>query len=117
MKCILFGGSGEVGGAVARELLKSDVCSKLTMLGRRTVASMQNEAKVEQVVVDTSSPELEEIVKEIAQGHDVAISCIGIGSGTALMSEEQMIEVEVNMLGKVFVVHFRNRRCRRLGVR
>lgn len=100
MKCILFGGSGEVGEAVARELLNSDVCSKLTMLGRRTVASMQDEAKVEQIVVDTSSPELEEIVKEIAQGHDVAISCIGIGSGTALMSEEQMIEVEVNMLGR-----------------
>ncbi len=54
MNCILFGGSGEVGGAVARELLKSDVCSKLTMLGRRAVASMQDEAKVDQVVVDTS---------------------------------------------------------------
>ena len=47
MNCILFGGSGEVGGAVARELLKSDVCSKLTMLGRRAVASMQDEAKVD----------------------------------------------------------------------
>lgn len=100
MNCILFGGSGEVGGAVARELLKSDVCSKLTMLGRRTLAFMQNEAKVDQVIVDTSSPDFEAIVKEIAQGHDIAISCIGIGSGTVWMSEEQMIEVEVNMLGK-----------------
>jgi len=100
MKCIIFGGSGEVGGAVARELLKSDVCSKLTMLGRRTVTSMQGEAKVNQVVVDTSSPDFEEIVKDVAHGHDVAISCIGIGSGTFSMSEEQMIEVEVNMLGK-----------------
>lgn len=100
MKCVIFGGSGEVGGAVARELLKSDVCSQLTMLGRRTVAFMQDEAKVEQVVVDTSSPDFEDIVKEIAQGHDVAISCIGIGSGSFSMSEEQMLEVEVNMLGK-----------------
>jgi len=50
--------------------------------------------------VDTSSPDFEEIVKEIAKGHDIAISCIGIGSGTTFMSEEQMIEVEVNMLGK-----------------
>lgn len=100
MKCILFGGSGEVGGAVARKLLKSDVCYQLTMIGRQTVAAMQDEAKVEQFVVDTSSPKFEEIVKEIAQDHDVAISCIGIGSGTALMSEEQMIEVEVKMLGK-----------------
>ncbi len=100
MNCILFGGSGEVGRAVARELLKSDVCSKLTMLGRRALASMQDETKVDQVVVDTSSPDLEDIVKEMAQGHDIAISCIGIGSGITSMSEEQMIEVEVNMLSK-----------------
>ncbi len=87
-------------GQLLRELLKSDVCSQLTMLGRRTVSTMQDEAKVEQIVVDTSSPDFEEVVKEKAQGHDVAISCIGIGSGTASMSEEQMMEVEVNMLGK-----------------
>ncbi len=100
MKIILFGGSGEVGGAVASELLKSDVCSHLTLLGRRAISTMQDEAKVEQIVLDTSSTNFEEIVKEKAQGHDVAISCIGIGSGTASMSEEQMMEVEVNMLGK-----------------
>ncbi len=100
MKCILFGGSGEVGGAVARELIKSDVCSKLTMLGRRAVTTMQDEAQVEQFVVDTSSAEFEEIVEEKAKGHDVAISCIGIGSGSTSMTEEQMMEIEVNMLGK-----------------
>ena len=58
MKCILFGGSGEVGGAVARELIKSDACSQLTMLGRRFVTAMQKETKVEQIVVDTSSHDL-----------------------------------------------------------
>ena len=100
MKCILFGGSGEVGGAVARELIKSDACSQLTMFGRRAVLTMQHEAKVEQIVVDTSSTDFEEVVREKAQGHDVAISCIGIGSGTTWMSEEQMMEIEVNMLGK-----------------
>ncbi len=99
-KCIIFGGSGEVGGAVAHELLKSDICSKLTMIGRRTVTSLQGEAKVTQVVVDTGSHDFEEIVKEVARGHDAAISCIGIGSGTRSMKEEQMMEVEVNMLGK-----------------
>lgn len=100
MKCLLFGGSGEVGGAVARELIKSDVCSELTMLGRRTVPSMEGVAKVHQVVVDTGSPGFEEMVKEVAHGHDVAISCIGIGSGTYAMTEEQLMEVEVHMLGK-----------------
>ena len=99
MKCILIGGSGEVGGAVARALIKSDVCSQLTMIGRRTVASYQNEAKVKQFVVESGSPDFEETVKELAQGHDAGISCIGIGSGTASMSEEQMMEVEVTMVG------------------
>jgi nucleoside-diphosphate-sugar epimerase len=99
MKCIIIGGSGEVGGAVARALLKSNVCSQLTMIGRRTVSSMQNEAKVKQFEVDMNSPDFEQIVKEIAQGHDAGISCMGIGSGTASMSEEQMTEVEVTMVG------------------
>lgn len=100
MKCIIFGGSGEVGGAVTRELIKSDMCSQVTMIGRSTVASLQNEAKIEQVVVDTSSSEFENIVKKTAESHDVAISCIGIGSGMNSMNEENMMEVEVNMLGK-----------------
>jgi hypothetical protein len=51
-------------------------------------------------VVDTSSADFEEVVKEKAEDHDVAISCIGIGSGTLWMREEQMMEIEVNMLGK-----------------
>ena len=62
MKCILFGGSGEVGGTVARELVKSDTCSQLTMLGRRAVPSMQGEAKVEQIVVDTTATDFEEVI-------------------------------------------------------
>ena len=100
MKWMLFGGSGEVGGAVARELIKSGECSQLTMLSRRAIPAMQGEAKVEQIVVDTSAADFEEVVKEKAQGHDVAISCIGIGSGTTWMSEEEMMEIEVNMMGK-----------------
>jgi uncharacterized protein YbjT (DUF2867 family) len=97
---MLFGGSGEVGGAVARALIESDACSRLTLLGRRAVTTVQDEAKVEQIVVDTSAAGFEEVVRDQAQGHDVGISCIGIGSGTAWMSEAQMMEVEVNMLGK-----------------
>ena len=100
MKCILFGGSGEVGGAVARELIKSEACSRLTLLGRRAVIAFQDEPKIEQVVVDTSAADFEEVVKEKARGHDVAVSCIGIGSGTRLITEEQMMDVEVTLVGR-----------------
>jgi len=100
MKCILIGGSGEVGGAVAREMIKSGTCSQLTLLGRRAVATMEGEAKVHQIVVDTSAADFEEVVKENARGHEVAISCIGIGSGTSSMTEAQMLEVEVDLTGR-----------------
>jgi uncharacterized protein YbjT (DUF2867 family) len=100
MKCILFGGSGEVGGAVARELIESQACSQLTLLGRRRVAPLDDEAKVTQIVVDTSAADFEDTVRAKAQGHEVAISCIGIGSGSAAMTEEQMVEVDVTLLGK-----------------
>ena len=100
MRCILFGGSGEVGGAVARALIESEACERLTLLGRRAVPELEGEAKVEQVVVDTGAADFEERVREKARGHDVAISCVGIGSGTMSMSEEQLMAVEVQMVGK-----------------
>jgi uncharacterized protein YbjT (DUF2867 family) len=100
MKCVLFGGSGEVGGAVARELVRSDLCSRLTMLGRRAVPAMQDEEKVEQIVVDTRAGDFEEVVQDKARGHHVAISCVGIGSGTMSMSEEQLMAVEVDLVGR-----------------
>ena len=99
MKCILFGGSGEVGGAVAHELIKSDVCTQLTLLGRRTISTMKDESKVEQVVVDTNAADFKEVVASMARGHEAAISCVGIGSGNFTMSEAQLTAIEVNLVG------------------
>jgi len=99
MKAILFGGSGEVGGAVARAFIESDACSQLTLLGRREVDGLPDDPKVEQVVVDTNAADLEQLVAKAAEGHDVGISCVGIGSGTARMSEEQLLAVEVVLVG------------------
>ena len=110
MKCILLGGSGEVGGAVAREMIKSRVCSQLTMLGRRSLPAMEGESKVKQIVVDTGVADFEEMVKEKAKGHDVAISCLGIGSGSNRMSEVQMMAVEVDLMGRY------TRGCKAAGI-
>ncbi|MCA9609339.1 MAG: NAD(P)H-binding protein [Myxococcales bacterium] len=99
MKCVLLGGSGEVGRAVARALIESDACSKLTMIGRRRIDEL-DDAKVVQLVTDTSADDLEAVVEEAARGHDVAISCVGTGAGTASMSEAQLLEVEVVLMGK-----------------
>jgi len=100
MKCILFGGSGEVGGAVVRALIDSDVCASLTLLGRRAVPGLDDAAKVEQIVVDTGAEDFEDVVEDVARGHDVAISCIGIGGGSNKMTEEQMMEIDVHLFGQ-----------------
>jgi uncharacterized protein YbjT (DUF2867 family) len=99
MKCILFGGSGEVGGAVARALVESEACSRLTLLGRREADTVPDDPKVEQVVVDTGAGDFERLVTEAAAGHDVGISCVGIGSGTYKMSEDELAAVEVGLVG------------------
>ena len=100
MTCILFGGTGEVGGAVARALIASDVCSRLTLLGRRAVPGLGDVPGVEQIVVDTAAADFERSVEDAARGHDAAISCIGIGAGTASIPEEQLMEIEYHVFGR-----------------
>jgi hypothetical protein len=100
MKCILFGGSGEVGGAVARALTKSPVCTQLTLLGRRAVAGFEGESKVQQVVVDTNATDFEAVVTQKAHGHEAAISCVGVGSGSLRMTEEQLMAIDVGLVGR-----------------
>ncbi len=81
---VLFGGSGEVGGAVAREPSKSDVCAHLTLMGRR-VGTLQGTPKVEQVVVDTSAADFEEVVQEkaIMRSPFAALESVGRHRGGA----------------------------------
>jgi uncharacterized protein YbjT (DUF2867 family) len=110
MKCILMGGSGQVGGAVARELVASDVCARLTMLGRREVPDMQGRKNVEQLVVDTAADDFEDVVRKAAAGHDVGISCLGIGHGTLFMDAADMTAVEVTLAGRFA------RGCRAAGI-
>jgi uncharacterized protein YbjT (DUF2867 family) len=99
MKCILFGGSGEVGGAVARALIKSELCTHLTLLGRRAVAGFESEPKVTQVVVDTHASDFEAVVAQHARGHQAAISCVGVGSGSLKMTEDQLMAIDVGLVG------------------
>lgn len=97
MKCVLFGGSGEVGGAVARALIESDACSELLLIGRRELPEFAAVAKVRQSVVDTAASDFDAIVAEKVRGFDVGICCIGVGSGTRTMTEAEMAAVEVEL--------------------
>ena len=110
MKCILMGGSGQVGGAVARALLASDVCARLTLLGRRGVPALQGLEKVEQQVVDTAADDFEDVARKAAAGHDAGICCLGIGHGTLFMDAAAMAAVEVTLAGRFA------RGCRAAGI-
>ncbi len=96
MKCVLFGGTGQVGSAVARAMVSSEACERLTLIGRRRVPELDGVAKVEQVVLDTGANDFEDRVRTHAEGHDVGISCVGVGSGSS-MSEEALLAIEVQL--------------------
>lgn len=99
MKCILFGGTGQVGRAVADSLIQSGICSQLTMLVRRNIEELDKEPKIRQIIVDTDSDDFEKAVRKAAEGHDAAVCCVGIGSGTYKMKEEELIRVEAGLTG------------------
>jgi uncharacterized protein YbjT (DUF2867 family) len=110
MKIILLGGSGQNGGAVTRELLESGFCTHLTLVTRRHLDAFDGRPSVTQVVLNTASAAFEQAVSEAAAGHDAAICCVGIGSGTLMMSVEQIMEVEVRLVGRFA------RGCRKAGI-
>lgn len=110
MNILLFGGSGEIGGKVLEKLLNNPICTSVTLLLRRELQHFQDHPKVKQVILDTQSVDFPILVEKIATGHDVGISCIGIGSGTLRMSAEEIRAVEVDL-----VVSFATG-CKRAGV-
>ena len=99
MTILLFGATGQVGGAVLRAFLASDTCTKITLLNRREVVAFNNEPKITQVIVDTAASDFEQRTAEIARGHDAAACCVGIGAGSASMPEEELLRLEVDIVG------------------
>ena len=98
MKILLFGATGQIGSAVTRELLKRGTADTLTLIGRRKAPEFSGRPNVMQVVVDTASPGFQQSVQAAAQGHDAAICCVGIGSGSLRMSPEQIQAIEVDLV-------------------
>lgn len=110
MKIILFGASGQVGGAVTDRLLETSLCSSLTLIVRREVLRFADHPNVTQVILDPSADGFKEEVARHAKGHDVGICCIGIGSGTLKMSESQIAAIEVDLVDRFA------RGCREAGI-
>lgn len=103
-RVLIAGGTGQVGAAVVRALVTEPSCVEIVMVTRRHGAAVAD-AKVRQVVLDTGAAdfalEISRLTAEMAATGDVAYgaSCIGVGSGSMKWTEEQLMALEVGVVG------------------
>src|ERR1700685_4345774 len=98
---IILGGTGQVGGAAVAELLAIPECREVVMVTRKAVAAR---ARVRSVVLDTGAADFAarsaSLAREVlSQGPASAVSCVGVGAGSARWSEEELQRLEVGVVG------------------
>ncbi|UPG91761.1 hypothetical protein L2Y96_08340 [Luteibacter aegosomaticola] len=103
-RILIIGGTGQVGAAVIRALLATPSCVEIVMVNRREVG-IAADPRLSQVVLDTSAAEFaDEVARRardlLALGEPVyAVSCVGVGSGSAKWSEDQLKALEIGVVG------------------
>src|SRR5471030_1930500 len=98
---IILGGTGQVGGAAVGELLAIPECREVVMVTRKPIAAR---SRVHNVVLDTGAADFAgrtaALAREVlSQGPASAISCVGVGSGSARWSEEELKRLELGVVG------------------
>ena len=98
---IILGGTGQVGGAAVAELLAIPECREVVMVTRKAIAAR---ARVSNVVLDTGAADFAarsaSLAREVlSQGPASAVSCVGVGAGSARWSEEELQRLEVGVVG------------------
>lgn len=98
---IILGGTGQVGGAAVVELLAIPECREVVMVTRKQIAPR---SRVRNVVLDTSAEDFHEraatLAREVlSQGPASAVSCVGVGSGSARWSDDELRQLEVGVVG------------------
>jgi uncharacterized protein YbjT (DUF2867 family) len=98
---IILGGTGQVGGAAVEALLTTPECREVVMVTRKPVAAR---SRVRNVVLDTAATDFAERTAAVAretltQGPISAVSCVGVGSGSARWSEDELKRLEVGVVG------------------
>src|SRR5271154_1327964 len=98
---VILGGTGQVGGAAVTELLAIPECREVVMVTRKPIAAR---ARVRNVVLDTGAADFAQRTASLArevlsQGAASAVSCVGVGSGSARWSEEELQRLEVGVVG------------------
>lgn len=98
---VILGGTGQVGGATVAELLTIPECLEVVMVTRKPIAVGP---RVRNVVLSTGAADFAErraaLAREIlSQGPASAVSCVGVGSGSARWSEEELQRLELGVVG------------------
>ena len=98
---VILGGTGQVGGATVAALLAVPECREVVMVTRKPIAAR---SRVRNVVLDTGAADFAERIAALArevlsQGPASAVSCVGVGSGSARWSEEELKRLEVGVVG------------------
>jgi uncharacterized protein YbjT (DUF2867 family) len=98
---MILGGTGQVGGAVVAGLLAIPECREVVMITRKPIGPR---SRVRNVVLDTGAADFAErtgvLAREVlSQGPASAVSCVGVGSGSARWSEEELLRLEVGVVG------------------
>jgi uncharacterized protein YbjT (DUF2867 family) len=98
---LILGGSGQVGGAAVAELLAIPECREVVMITRKPLPAR---ARVRNVVLDTGTADFAGRTATLArnvlnEGPVSAVSCVGVGSGSARWSEEKLKELELGIVG------------------
>lgn len=98
---IILGGTGQVGSAVVKALLNSSRCREVILITRRAAANTFGD-RVRPVAMDTESAGFEQEVAALVQSVTrpvYGVSCVGIGSGSAKWSEQDILKLEVGVVG------------------
>lgn len=89
---MVLGATGNVGGRIVRLLVCSPECSRVLIVTRRKTNAF-TDPKVSELVVNMDR--LEEEVAPHARGVDIALAAIGVGKGSAKMSDADVRTIEV----------------------
>ena len=103
-RVLIIGGTGQVGGAVVRALAAELSCAEVVMVNRKAI-SPTADPRLRQVILDTAAAQFPAEVTTLAQsmvakGAPVyGTSCVGVGSGSAKWSEEELTALEIGVVG------------------
>jgi uncharacterized protein YbjT (DUF2867 family) len=98
---IVLGGTGQVGGAAVAELLAIPKCREVVMVTRKPIVTR---SRVRNIVLDSGAADFAERTAAAARevlslGPASAVSCAGVGSGSARWSEEELKLLELGVVG------------------